>query len=195
MGDTYCVYVHTNKANGKRYVGITSRLPEIRWKNGHAYKNSTHFNHAIEKYGWDGFTHEILHEGLSHDDACSLEIYYINKWNLCNGNYGYNLTHGGEGSLGVVPSAETRRKQSIAKAGGTLSEEHKKKIQKSVPKKAVAQYTKDGKLLAKYESVRDAARKADMSSSSISACCKGLFKYMCGYIWKYVEDDATEACA
>lgn len=54
MENSYCVYVHTNKANGKRYVGITSREPEVRWKNGFAYKSNPHLDSAFKKYGRDG---------------------------------------------------------------------------------------------------------------------------------------------
>lgn len=72
----WTVYKHTNKINGKSYIGITSRKPEQRWgKNGINYGsvNKTHgcFYDAILKYGWDNFTHDILVEGLSYDEACS----------------------------------------------------------------------------------------------------------------------------
>ena len=49
--DNYSVYMHINKINNKKYVGITSRKPEVRWQNGTAYNRNPHFNAAIEKYG------------------------------------------------------------------------------------------------------------------------------------------------
>ena len=51
MDNSYCVCVYMNKTNGKHYVGITSREPEVRWKNGFAYKNNRHLSSAIKKYG------------------------------------------------------------------------------------------------------------------------------------------------
>ena len=41
---TYCVYKHTNKENGKVYIGITSCLDtNERWKDGFGYKDNKLF--------------------------------------------------------------------------------------------------------------------------------------------------------
>ena len=45
----WTVYMHTNKFNGKKYIGITSRDVKLRWINGLGYKNSPHFYNAIQK--------------------------------------------------------------------------------------------------------------------------------------------------
>lgn len=63
MERNYTVYMHENKTNHKKYIGITSKPPEKRWKNGANYQNCHAMRRAIEKYGWDGFDHIILFEG------------------------------------------------------------------------------------------------------------------------------------
>lgn len=45
----YSVYCHTNKVNGKRYIGITKHKPEKRWANGYGYSNNRHFFSACMK--------------------------------------------------------------------------------------------------------------------------------------------------
>lgn len=94
----WCVYMHTNKINGKKYVGITSRNPEDRWQtNGTGYSGQKHFWNAINKYGWDNFKHEILLSNETFEYACAVEKCLIRHYKSYDRNYGYNLTLGGEG--------------------------------------------------------------------------------------------------
>ena len=52
MDNNYTVYIHNNKINHKKYIGITKQKPEYRWGyNGCNYKESPHFWNAIQKYG------------------------------------------------------------------------------------------------------------------------------------------------
>lgn len=122
---SYCVYIHTNKINGKKYVGQTCQYPpEKRWKNGAGYYNSTYFYRAIQKYGWDNFEHEVVKRNLTLKEADSFEMYLINKFNTINPN-GYNAVEGGSNGR---PSEETKRKMSEAQIGKHHSEETKKKL-------------------------------------------------------------------
>jgi len=93
--DNYCVYIHTNKINGKKYVGQTCQKPEKRWNNGQGYKQNSYFYRAIKKYGWDGFDHEIVAQGLTKDEANNFERVLIKELNSINPKEGYNLQDGG----------------------------------------------------------------------------------------------------
>ncbi len=95
----YTLYCHKNKANGKEYYGITCQEPKLRWKNGHGYRNNAHFYSAIEMYGWDGFDHIIMYEGITKELAELLEIKLIAMRKTYNREYGYNGDRGGKGHL------------------------------------------------------------------------------------------------
>lgn len=112
MENKYIVYVHTNKTNGKRYVGITGMALKKRWKRGSEYKGSPHFYNSIQKYGWDGFTHYILDDGLTKEEACAMEQEYIAKYKTQDRRYGYNVTSGGEH---CTHNEESRKKNSEAR--------------------------------------------------------------------------------
>ena len=108
---TYCVYIHTNKIDGKMYVGQTCQNPQKRWAGGSKYKGSTYFYKAIKKYGWDNFEHEIVASNLTSDEANHFEELLISQLDTMNPKYGYNLKSGGENNL---LSEETKHKISQA---------------------------------------------------------------------------------
>lgn len=107
---TYVIYKHTNKTNGKIYIGQTCQVPEKRWDYGCGYKkHNLYFYNAIKKYGWsEGFDHEILETDLSLEQANEREQYWIKYYNSLAPN-GYNLTRGGDGGQGHIVSEETKR--------------------------------------------------------------------------------------
>lgn len=131
----YCVYRHTSPS-GKVYIGITCQNPIRRWAHGHGYRHNPYFSKAIQKYGWDAFSHEILHDGLTKEAACEKEVELIRVHQSNKGEFGYNLSSGGEfPTIGVKLSEETRRKLSEAKRGEKapwfgkkLSEETRRKM-------------------------------------------------------------------
>ena len=92
----YCIYRHI-APNNKSYIGMTKQEPERRWQNGEGYNTQRLFYNAIEKYGWENFSHEILEENLTHDEACDRERYYISYFKSNIRKYGYNITSGGDG--------------------------------------------------------------------------------------------------
>lgn len=127
----YKLYVHISPS-GKRYYGITKQKPKKRWKNGRGYKNNRHFTDAINKYGWDNFQHEVLFDDLTEDEAKLLEQFYIVLYDTTSRDKGYNITLGGDGTLGHEVTEETKYKLSEGNKGKVFSKEHKQKISESL---------------------------------------------------------------
>lgn len=108
MDKRWCVYKHTNKANGKVYIGITSKKPEQRWEYGRGYRHNAYMQSAIKKYGWNGFEHEVLFENLTQEQASDLERKLIAEYKSADRRNGYNIELGGYGRKAI--SEETREK-------------------------------------------------------------------------------------
>ena len=138
----WCVYMHINKINGKRYVGITKQKLRRRFQNGYGYKKQSYFWRAIQKYGWDNFEHIIVLQNETFEYACKVEKCLIKHYKTRDKNYGYNMTDGGDGMNGWVPSEEWRRKQSEIHTGKSLSEETKEKIRIANTGRIVSEETK-----------------------------------------------------
>ena len=92
----YTVYVHTNKVNGKVYVGATCCSLTARFKKGGiGYINNKEMWNDIQKYGWDNFKHSIVAVDLPADRAYEMEAELILKMKSNNPKYGYNAYPGG----------------------------------------------------------------------------------------------------
>lgn len=133
MGEKrYTVYVHIFP-NRKRYVGITSNKPEVRWGiNGRCYTRQCNgkyvqprMAYAVLKYGWENVAHEILFEGLTKEEAEQKEIELISFYKSNRREFGYNIENGGQVNK---TSEETRKKLSELFKGRPKSEEHKRKL-------------------------------------------------------------------
>ena len=96
--NNYLVYMHENNINGKRYFGLTNKLPHTRWRKGGWYHHNPHLMASIKKYGWDNFSHYVLAYGLSKEDAMQMEKSLIARWNTRDNRFGYNHSSGGEHS-------------------------------------------------------------------------------------------------
>ena len=211
------LYLHTSP-NGKKYYGITSKNnPSERWgNNGDNYKRHPYFYNAIKKYGWDNFKHEIIFDNLTENEAKLLEQLYITLYSTNVKENGYNMTLGGEGSLGYKHTKEAKDKMRKAHKGKTLSEEHKKHIGESSKTKwqnadfrdkvlssrkgyKHAESTKQaiGKSNSKkvkcidtgeiFDSIKDAAIKYNRNYTNLGRAIKNNKKFA-GYYWEYVEE-------
>lgn len=164
----YYIYKHTNKANGKCYIGQTKNI-KWRWYPAN-YKCCSKFYRAILKYGWDNFTHEIL-KICDEANVDYFETYYIKFYDSIQN--GYNLDSGGcknktqsqetiqkkieankkrvykKGTTpwnkGLKANEEMRKKLSISHIGikyGPCSEEKKIKISEAQKGKVISEETR-----------------------------------------------------
>jgi group I intron endonuclease len=101
------IYFITNKINGKIYVGLTSEGVK-RWNKhlktaaGGPIKCAPSYSYihkAINKYGADNFSFDIIEEHQTIDELKEAEIFWISYLKQI-GVQLYNLTDGGDGILG-----------------------------------------------------------------------------------------------
>ena len=203
---SYVVYMHVNRINDKKYIGITYQKPEKRWKNGYGYRNNSHFFNAIEKYGWDMFDHKILFTNLTKEEAEQKEIELIAKYKTNQREFGYNIDNGGN-HLGKF-SVEHNKKISEAKKGKKLSEEHKRKLSEAWKyRKPCSEETKlkmsKSRQGGKHPQAKkvicietgeifncmvDASKSKNISRRGISFVCNGERKTAGKLHWKFYEE-------
>lgn len=193
----YCVYQHKNLINGKRYIGITND-PARRWSgSGKRYKATPRFWQAIKKYGWDGFEHEILEDGLTTQEAMDRERYYIELYKTQDPDHGYNILPGGDTRPSMLGKHHTEETKEIIRQmmiGRMLSEEQRR--QHGIWMHENMRGARNGKSKAVrcidtgivYESQRQAAEATGTLQSGISRCCSGEISTTNGQRWEYVND-------
>lgn len=163
----YCIYKHT-LPNQKVYIGQTCDTKR-RWRASN-YVGNCLFYKAIQKYGWDNITHEILEDNLTLEEANKREKYYIALYQATNSDYGYNLRAGGEGG-GML---------------GTKTDLFKERYKK------VYQYDLNGNFIAEWENLTIAATEGCGTKNKItgiSQCCNGKKKTAYGFQWRYEKFD------
>lgn len=116
------IYKITNISNHKMYIGQTTKVRPTDRFSQHKYL-STHpeqekyisvLHAAMNKYGVDNFIFEIIQQ-IDNNLLNEKEIFWINYYNTIVPN-GYNLTKGGQGTVGFSrpQTQEEKQKRSIS---------------------------------------------------------------------------------
>jgi group I intron endonuclease len=168
-------------------------------------KNTPLYN-AIRKYGWENFDIQIIDNceisKLNDNEIYWIvekNTLYPNGYNLTSGGnqYGHNeytknkisnLRKGIKFSdahkenirksrLGTTIPESQRKKMSKSHKGIIHTEETKRKLKYNQPhRKEVGRFDVCGKLVKKYESIKDASRDLNCSPGNVSECCNGKRK-------------------
>lgn len=208
----WTVYIHivpksiSDYDYDKYYVGITSKSVEDRWGNNGIGYHAQPFYNAIKKYKWDNMEHYIIAEHLTEQEAKEFEKALIDKLD-CNSKYGYNLTNGGDGTFGYIPTKEEREYKSKKYSGKgnpyygkKHSEETKRKISEHHAdvsginnpfRKDVYQFTVDGEYINKYCSCEEAGKIVGLKNGSGISHAALYHKISANYLWEY-EDNVIQ---
>lgn len=160
----YLIYKHTNKFNGKSYIGQTSQKVTRRWRNGYGYKDSSIFYAAIQKYGFDNFSHEIIEENIKSKELANQReqfwIAHYNTWIYDPNCKGYNSTK-----------------------GGTCNNT-------TALQKKVFQLDETKNIISSFDSISDAARAINSSPDRIARCCRQQKGYLTAgnFYWCFAAD-------
>ena len=193
----YKLYVHISPSN-KRYYGITRLDVKKRWgSDGCGYRFQTYIWNAIQKYGWDNFTHEVLFDNLTEDEACLIEQCYIALYDTMDRTKGYNCSIGGVDHLHTKDTkcklSEIMMGENNPMYGKHHTDETKKKM--SERKKDIYLGNKNPnarkirciELDKVFDTVEDALKFINRKRSSLWDAMKRGGK--CGgYHWEYIEE-------
>ena len=120
--------------SGKYYIGQTTdeRKRRLNFLNIETQYSGSKIEKARKKYGPENFEYTVLMK-VTGDDLeevkkylNTLEIGFIRMYDSFKN--GYNLTEGGDGSVGYKVTEETKEKLRKANIGKHLDDEHRKKI-------------------------------------------------------------------
>ena len=87
MTNNYKVYMHLNKINNKKYIGLTKQKCEERWREGRGYKTQPKFFRAILIIGGIIFFINLFFNNISfsHQDVTTKSVAVSNGdtlWNI-----------------------------------------------------------------------------------------------------------------
>lgn len=205
------VYLIENDQNNKKYVGITTRNIERRWKE-HLRNHKTDIGKAIADIGKEHFLIRVIDE-CPDEELDEKEIYWIKHYNSFN--EGYNKTAGGRNDnlivkYNVFPEVkrlwqEGKGQSQIAKELGInietvhnyllkggittkdIKERHRQEVGKSKAR-SIVQLDLGGNFIKQWDSIISIERAGIASRSTIGRCLSKTRTAGNGYKWIYIED-------
>ena len=186
------IYMATNTANGKKYIGQTTRNLSSR-RHEHEQPRAGKWSllsRAIAKYGVASFEWKVLHSGVLVQEMLD----QLEKEEIANRNTmapaGYNMKEGGMGGT-LHPDVVARIKAKNEAAGyvrlraATKTQAWRDKVVPRLQKARMPVRCIDTGV--EYVGVREAARLTGTTSSLISRNCHGIIGSASGKHFEYIK--------
>lgn len=194
-----CIYCITNKLNGKKYIGQTSReYVSQRWAE-HKWLSKTdesnmEVHKALKEFGIENFDFEVVLDNVPINELFDKEVEYIKKFKIVVPD-GYNSTLGGAGTPGFEPwdKGIKRSEETKKKIRDKWTLERRKQNRERVLGEKNPMYGKCGELLPTFglrkfgcdnpffgkkhsdETKRKLSNARDDEKKKITMCFKGTF--------------------
>lgn len=198
------IYKITNKINGKIYIGQAINLWQRITK---GYLNTLpnnknhnkHLQRAWNKYGGINFKIEIQEE-CNKDRLNEREQYWIDYYNSCDINYGYNICPEAGSNRGYKRSEESKEKMrkyttENSRMRGNHHNEETKKLMSEIKKEQyekskypIYQFDLNGVFIKEWASTIEASSNLDISNGNILFVIKKEKMTAGGFIWCKKED-------
>lgn len=171
------IYLRTSPS-GKYYVGQTCNEERRQkdWMNLNRDYSGGLINNARNKYGPENFQYEILFEVELADKDEVIKIidekeiiYFIEKYDSTNPDYGYNISLGGKG--GYITNKDYIKNNYYAY----------KDIE-------IVQLSVGGNYINTWKDVYEASTSIDKQSINIINCCNNRVMTAYNYVWMFKSD-------
>lgn len=171
------IYKITNIINNKIYIGYTSKTLEERFKN-HCKKTSgcIYISRAIQKYGKNNFTIELLEESDNKDYIINeRETYWINYFHSNDKDIGYNIGLGGIGGDNISNNSNKNEiLQQISKSMKSLYE--KEPLRKELIRERMKHFKHTEETKEKLSLAHKGEKKSEETKEKLSLIAKERFK-------------------
>lgn len=205
------IYLITNDINDLKYVGLTTRSLEIRWKE-HKRHKSQKIDEAINQYGAEHFQIQEL-EQCSDELLDEREIYWIKYYDSFN--HGYNVTPGGRDDKLILNYDKQQEVKALWNEGlgqkqiqqrtklnvetvhnyllktGITAEDIRQRANYYVGKaksKPILQFDLDNNFIQEWPSIISIERAGIAKKDCIRKCCQHKQTQGKGYIWRYKDE-------
>lgn len=181
----YVIYRFKNNVNGKVYIGQTTKslhkrvIQHLTNSRPTTKAHKTYFHNALNKYGIENFSLDIIERCSSQEELNEREIYWIAYYKSTDKKYGYNIDSGGNlGKSTSKLSKEHRQALLAANLGKQRSKTTKQRLKQvhkqlwedpefkakhignilkvaGINKKPVYQYSLDGEFIKEWQCISD----------------------------------------